>query len=252
MRPSQWDNLVPLYWPGIPGAMRERAPGLSQTLLAAHIGMNRFGLISLAPVAAVAMIATVQAQTAQPNDLKAAPDRLVQAAVEGVITTIQSNPETRGGDMAKITAVVQKQFLPYTDFGRTTRLAVGSAWRTATPEQQKQLSEQFTQLLVRSYAVSLAQLREQNVKFRFKPAQTAGGSGDVVVESRVLNNGDEMQIDYRLQRTPNGWRIYDINMMGAWLIEVYRKQFADIVARGGVDGLVQYLVNHNARQAGAS
>ncbi|CAG2158047.1 MlaC/ttg2D family ABC transporter substrate-binding protein [Cupriavidus numazuensis] len=214
--------------------------------------MNRFGLISLAPVAAVAMIATVQAQTAQPNDLKAAPDRLVQAAVEGVITTIQSNPETRGGDMAKITAVVQKQFLPYTDFGRTTRLAVGSAWRTATPEQQKQLSEQFTQLLVRSYAVSLAQLREQNVKFRFKPAQTAGGSGDVVVESRVLNNGDEMQIDYRLQRTPSGWRIYDINMMGAWLIEVYRKQFADIVARGGVDGLVQYLVNHNARQAGAS
>jgi len=211
--------------------------------------MNTHGLISLSPLAAVVMVSAVHAQTVQPGDLKATPDRLVQAAVEGVIGTIQSNPDTRSGDLTKITAVVQKQFLPYTDFSRTTRLAVGSAWHTATPEQQKQLHEQFTTLLVRSYAVSLSQLREQNVKFRYKPVQAASGANDVVVETRVINNGDEMQIDYRLQRAPNGWKIYDINMMGAWLIEVYRKQFADIVARSGVDGLVKYLITHNARQA---
>ncbi|WP_354687875.1 ABC transporter substrate-binding protein [Cupriavidus necator] len=210
--------------------------------------MTIHGLLSLAPLAAVAMVSTVHAQAVQPGDLRASPERLVQAAVEGVIGTIQSNPETRAGDLGKITGVVQKQFLPYTDFQRTTRLAVGGAWRTATPEQQKQLYEQFQMLLVRSYAVSLSQLREQNVKFRYQPVKGGSGATDVVVQTRVINKADEMQIDYRLQRTPNGWKIYDINMMGAWLIEVYRKQFADIVARGGVDGLVKYLTTHNARQ----
>ncbi|KDP86897.1 MlaC/ttg2D family ABC transporter substrate-binding protein [Cupriavidus basilensis] len=208
--------------------------------------MKKYGIAfqALAPLAVVAMVSAAQAQTVD----RSSPDRMVRAAVEGVIGTIQSSPDTRSGDLGKITAVVQRQFLPYTDFERTTRLAVGSAWRNATPEQQKQLYEQFQTLLVRSYAVSLSQLREQNVKFRYKPALAASGATDVVVETRVLNNGDEMQIDYRLQRVGNGWKIYDINMMGAWLIEVYRRQFADIVARNGIDGLLKYLANHNARQ----
>ncbi|MCY1347320.1 putative phospholipid-binding protein MlaC precursor [compost metagenome] len=207
--------------------------------------MKSHGLLPLVPLAAVVMVATAHAQAVQPG---ASPEKQVQAAVEGVIGTIQSNPGTRAGDLGQIIAVVRKQFLPYADFRRTTRLAVGSAWRSATPEQQKQLYEQFETLLVRSYAVSLAQLREQSVSFRYQPSRTGSGATDVVVQTRVINNADEMQIDYRLQRTAAGWRIYDINMMGAWLIEVYRKQFADIVARGGVDGLVNYLTTHNARQ----
>ena len=208
--------------------------------------MNRHGFLPaaiIAPIAAVAVVSTAHAQV----NTNASPDKLVQSAVEGVIAKIKSDPETRAGDLAKITAVVQREFLPYTDFGRTTRLAVGSAWKQATPEQQKTLQEQFTALLVRSYAVSLSQLREQNPKFSYKPAKTGSNANDVVVATRVMNNGDEMLIDYRLQRGAEGWRIYDINMMGAWLIEVYRKQFADIVARDGVDGLVKYLTNHNAR-----
>ncbi|MGO4280999.1 ABC-type transporter Mla maintaining outer membrane lipid asymmetry, MlaC component [Cupriavidus sp. OV038] len=192
-------------------------------------------------IAAVAMIGTAHAQTS--------PDKLVQTAVEGVIAKIKADPETRSGDLAKITAVVQREFLPYTDFGRTTRLAVGNAWKQATPEQQKTLQEQFTALLVRSYAVSLSQLRDQSPKFTYKPAKAGSSANDSVVATRVLNNGDEMLIDYRLQRGNDGWKIYDINMMGAWLIEVYRKQFADIVARDGVDGLIKYLTNHNARAA---
>jgi len=196
----------------------------------------------IAPIAVVAMIGTAHAQ--------ATPDKLVQSAVEGVITKIKADPETRSGDLAKITVVVRREFLPYTDFGRTTRLALGGAWKQATPEQQKVLQEQFTALLVRSYAVSLSQLRDQNPKFTFKPAKTGSGANDAVVATRVLNNGDEMLIDYRLQRGADGWKIYDINMMGAWLIEVYRKQFSDIVARDGVDGLVKYLTSHNARAAG--
>ncbi|WP_019452134.1 ABC transporter substrate-binding protein [Cupriavidus sp. BIS7] len=208
--------------------------------------MNRHGFLPaalIAPIAAVVVVTTAHAQV----NTNASPDKLVQSAVEGVITKIKTDPETRAGDLGKITAVVQREFLPYTDFGRTTRLAVGNAWKQATPEQQKTLQEQFTALLVRSYAVSLSQLREQNPKFSYKPAKTGSNANDVVVATRVMNNGDEMLIDYRLQREPEGWRIYDINMMGAWLIEVYRKQFADIVARDGVDGLVKYLTNHNAR-----
>jgi len=210
--------------------------------------MNRYGILPaaiIAPIAAVVVVSTAQAQV----NTSAAPDKLVQSAVEGVITKIKSDPETRAGDLAKITAVVQREFLPYTDFGRTTRLAVGNAWKQATPEQQKTLQEQFTALLVRSYAVSLSQLREQSPKFSYKPAKSGNNANDAVVATRVMNNGDEMLIDYRLQKGADGWKIYDINMMGAWLIEVYRKQFSDIVARDGVDGLVKYLTNHNARGA---
>jgi len=180
---------------------------------------------------------------------QSAPDALVRSAVENVIGTIQTDAGTRSGDMAKITAVVQKQFLPYTDFQYTTRLAVGKAWADATPEQQKQLFEQFQALLVRTYALSLSQLREQNVKFQYRASQAGGSANDTVVRTTVHANGEDMQIDYRLTRSSGGWKIYDINMMGAWLIEVYRRQFADIVARDGVDGLVKYLVRHNARAA---
>ncbi len=121
---------------------------------------------------------------------------------------------------------------------------MGGAWRSASPEQQKQLYEQFETLLVRSYALSLSQVRDQTLKFRYKAPRISGN--DVVVETSMTNKGDVVQIDYRLQRGPAGWAIYDINMSGAWLIEVYRRQFADIVAKSGIDGLVKYLANHNA------
>jgi ABC-type transporter MlaC component len=199
----------------------------------------------LIPLAAVLAAAPAVAQN------QSAPDALVRAAVENVVSTIQSDPGTRSGDMTKITAVVQKQFLPYTDFEYTTRLAVGKAWKDATPEQQQQLFQQFQALLVRTYALSLSQLREQNVKFTYKQSAKGGGPNDVVVQTKVFANGEDMVIDYRLTRASSGWKIYDINMMGAWLIEIYRRQFTDIVARDGVDGLIKYLVRHNARAAAA-
>lgn len=202
---------------------------------------------TLAAAAIVSAPASGAAQGQAPAaGLNAAPAALVQAAVENVLATIQTDPDTRNGDIGKIVGVVQRQFLPYTDFERTTRLAVGPAWRDATPEQRRQLFEQFQTLLVRSYALSLTQLREQNVKFKYQAGPASGN--DAVVETHVFNNGDDNQIDYRLQRTATGWKIYDINMMGAWLIEIYRKQFADIVAHDGIDGLLSYLVRHNAKQ----
>jgi phospholipid transport system substrate-binding protein len=209
--------------------------------------MNSHGSVCLLPLAALVMTTAAQAQPAA----TAAPGPMVQAAVENVTGAIQANPETRNGDLGKIVEVVRREFLPYTDFERTTRLALGPAWRDATPEQRQQLFEQFQTLLVRSYALSLAQLREQQLKFRYLPVRLGANPADVVVETRVLNNGEEVEVDYRLTRTPAGWKIYDINMMGAWLIEIYRRQFGAIVARSGVNGLLSYLRRHNAG-AGAS
>jgi phospholipid transport system substrate-binding protein len=204
--------------------------------------MTAHASFHLFPLAGLALVAVAHAQPSA----TASPERLVQAAVENVTRTIQANPATRSGDIPKIVEVVEREFVPYTDFERTTRLALGSAWRDATLEQRQQLFKEFQQLLVRSYALSLSQLRDQNPKFRFLPVRPGANKDDVVVPTRVLNNGEEVEIDYRLARAPSGWKIYDINMMGAWLIEVYRRQFAAVVARSGVDGLIDYLRRHNA------
>jgi phospholipid transport system substrate-binding protein len=181
---------------------------------------------------------------------QAAPDAVVKSAVEGTVAAMKADPQARGGDMSKITQVVATRFVPYTNFQRTTRIAVGKAWATATPEQQKQLYEQFTKLLVGTYAASLSQLRDQDVKFRFLPSVSAEGAKDTVVQSHVISNGGDDSIDYRLEKTDSGWKIYDINMMGAWLIQVYQTQFAEQLAKGGVDGLIKFLTEHNARSAG--
>lgn len=195
--------------------------------------------VTLMPVAAVLAAAPALAQN------QSTPDAQVRAAVENVVATIQSDPTARDGDLVKIEAVVRRQFLPYTDFEYTTRLAVGKAWKEATAEQRQKLFLQFQTMLVNTYAMSLAQLGAQNVKFQYSPSKQGSGSNDAVVQTHVVANGEDMQIDYRLTRTQNGWKIYDINMMGAWLIEIYRRQFSDILAREGVDGLLKFLVRHN-------
>ncbi|WP_228883154.1 MlaC/ttg2D family ABC transporter substrate-binding protein [Paraburkholderia saeva] len=181
---------------------------------------------------------------------QSAPDAVVKAAVEGTVNAMKADPQARGGDMGKITQVVETHFVPSTNFQRTTRIAVGKAWTTATPEQQKQLYEQFQKLLVGTYAASLSQLRDQDVKFNFLPSTAAAGDKDAVVQSHVISNGGDDAVGYRLERTPSGWKIYDINMMGAWLIQVYQTQFADQLAKGGIDGLIKFMVAHNARGAG--
>ncbi|TAL99148.1 MAG: ABC transporter substrate-binding protein [Paraburkholderia sp.] len=181
---------------------------------------------------------------------QSAPDAVVKAAVEGTVNAMKADPQARGGDMARITQVVETHFVPSTNFQRTTRIAVGKAWTTATPEQQKQLYEQFQKLLVGTYAASLSQLRDQDVKFRFLPSTVAAGDKDAVVQSHVISNGGDDAIGYRLEKTASGWKIYDINMMGAWLIQVYQTQFSDQLAKGGVDGLIKFMIAHNARSAG--
>ncbi|MDR5801265.1 MULTISPECIES: ABC transporter substrate-binding protein [unclassified Caballeronia] len=204
--------------------------------------MKRYLSICFAFLLALGLSGEAFAQTS--------PDAVVKAAVEGTVDAMKADPQARGGDMAKITQLVQTRFLPATDFQRTTRIAVGKAWASATPEQQKQLYDQFQTLLVRTYAASLSQLRDQDVKFSFESPKADANARDVVVESHVVSTGGDNPVRYRLGKTAQGWKIYDIDMMGAWLIQVYQQQFAGQLQKDGVDGLIKYLSEHNSRSAG--
>ena len=196
------------------------------------------------PLGALIAAPFVHAQAADSR----APDAVVKSTIEEVMRAIKTDTAAQAGDPDELDRIVAQKFLPSTDFMRTTRLAVGSAWTRATPDQQQALFEQFQTLMAHTYAAQLAQIRGQGVQFNYLPmAPLPAGATDAVVRTIVLNNGDTMNIDYRLNRSAAGWKIYDINMMGAWLIGIYRQQFADQVAKGGIDGLLQFLKAHNER-----
>ncbi|KAG0167838.1 Toluene tolerance protein ttg2D [Apophysomyces sp. BC1015] len=187
---------------------------------------------------ALCAVSTVLAQT--PKGGATNPSDAVRSAVENVIKATRADDAARVGDVNATSKVVEREFLPYTDFARTTRIA-------ATPEQRRQLVEQFQILLVHTYALQLTQIRDQNVRFRFEPATVSQKGMDAVVRTSVQGAGDDMDVGYRLGKGQDGWKIYDIDMMGAWLIQIYQQQFASRIAQGGIDGLIQYLGAHNAR-----
>ncbi|WP_186104565.1 MlaC/ttg2D family ABC transporter substrate-binding protein [Burkholderia gladioli] len=192
-------------------------------------------LIAFVVAAAVSVTAFAQS----------APVDVVRSAVEGTVNAMKADPAARGGDMAKITQVVETRFLPVANFERTTRIAVGSAWSQASPAQQQELYKQFRLLMTRTYAASLAQLGSQDAKFTFKAG--GGNATDALVQSTVSTPGDTQNVGYRLGKEGNDWKIYDIDMSGAWLIQVYQGQFKSQLAAGGIDGLISFLQKHNAR-----
>jgi ABC-type transporter MlaC component len=174
------------------------------------------------------------------------PDQLVKATIEDVMAAIRSDPGARAGDPDRAYQIVQQKFLPQTDFRLTTQYAVGKAWDQASPSQRDALFREFQTLLAHTYATQLMQTREQSTRFKYLPmAPLPAGARDAVVRTQVITGVDTMPIDYRLRKTDAGWKIYDINMMGAWMINVYRQQFAAQLAKGGVDGLVKFIAAHN-------
>ncbi|RKP48363.1 MlaC/ttg2D family ABC transporter substrate-binding protein [Trinickia fusca] len=176
---------------------------------------------------------------------QSAPVDVVKSAVSGTVEAMKKDPAARGGDMAKITQIVRDKFLPATNFERTARIATGEAWKQATPAQQQELTKQFTTLMTRTYAASLAQLGTQDAKFTFEGKSAT--ANDAFVSSTVATPGDSQSVGYRLGKVGGDWKIYDIDMSGAWLIQVYQGQFKAQLQQGGVDGLIQYLTKHNAR-----
>jgi len=176
------------------------------------------------------------------------PDGLIKIIVADVITSIKSDPEIQKGNIPRVVDLVEKKIVPHTDMRRTTQLAMGKNWSKASPEQQNQLIMEFKNLLIRTYSGALSQLRDQTVQY--KPLRAAPGDTDVIVRTVVVGKADPIPLDYRLEKTNDGWKVYDINIMGACLIEAYRNQFANQISQNGVDGLIRFLQERNAMLAG--
>jgi phospholipid transport system substrate-binding protein len=177
------------------------------------------------------------------------PDGLIKTVVSDVMASVKSDPEIQKGSIPRIVDLVEKKIVPYTDMRRTTEMAMGPNWKKATPEQQVQLVNEFKNLLIRTYSGALSQLRDQTVQF--KPLRAAPDDKEVVVRTIVIGRGDPVPLDYRLEKTANGWRVYDMNIMGVWLVEAYRNQFANQISQNGVEGLVKFLQERNKQLAAA-
>ena len=186
---------------------------------------------------------------AQIPDQATTPDALIKMVVTDVMASIKSDPDIQKGNIPKIVDLVEKKIVPYTDMRRTTELAMGPNWKKATPEQQNQLVLEFKNLLIRTYSGALSQLRDQTVQF--KALRAAPDDKEVVVKTVVLGRGDPVPLDYRLEKTDKGWKVYDINIMGAWLVEAYRNQFSNQISQNGIDGLVKFLQERNKQLANA-
>jgi phospholipid transport system substrate-binding protein len=171
------------------------------------------------------------------------PDALVQRISGQVMDAVKADAAIQAGDVSRIVALVDSKIMPNVNFSRMTASAVGRFWRQATPEQQTKLQAEFKTLLVRTYAGALGEVKDQTLSFkpsRFRPEDT-----DVVVRSVVRGRGEPIQLDYRLEKSADGWKIYDLNVLGIWLVDTYRSQFAQEINSKGLDGLIATLVQRN-------
>ncbi len=174
-------------------------------------------------------------------------ETLIRQVSTEVIDTIKADAAIQGGDMQKIVTLVDTRVMPHVNFQRMTAAVVGRYWRQATPEQQKRLQEEFKTLLVRTYAGALTQVRDQTVQL--KPSRNAPTDTEVVVRTEVRGKGEPIQLDYRLEKNADSWKIYDVNVLGVWLVEQYRSSFAQEISAGGIDGLIAKLAERNKTPA---
>lgn len=192
---------------------------------------------------AVLLVATAHAHA------ETSADALVRKISVEVIETAKTDKAIQGGDLARITALVEGKVMPHVNFEVVTRSAVGPQWRTATPEQRAKLQAEFKTLLVRVYSGAISQLRDQTVEVT-KTLPVPGGT-QVVVQTEVRGKGEPIKLDYRLDKPAQDWKIIDVNVGGLWLVQNYRSQFAQELGKGGIDGLITTLAERN-KNAGKS
>jgi phospholipid transport system substrate-binding protein len=176
-----------------------------------------------------------------------APDEIIRRMSTDVLSTIKADKDVQNGDVRKIINFVDSMIMPKVNFLRMTASAVGRSWRQATPEQQKRLQEEFKNLLVRTYAGALSQVQDQTINV--KPLRAQAGDTEVTVRTEILGRGEPIQLDYRMEKTAGGWKIYDLNVLGVWLVETYRTQFAQEISARGIDGLIATLALRNKNGA---
>jgi phospholipid transport system substrate-binding protein len=176
------------------------------------------------------------------------PDALIKQVSTEVLDAVKADKSIKAGDLQKIIALVDAKVMPHVNFQRMTASAVGRYWRQATPEQQKRLEDEFKILLVRTYSGALAQVRDQTVQL--KPMRGSASDPEVVVKTEIRGGqGDPIQLDYRLEKSGDGWRIYDVNVLGVWLVENYRNTFAQEIGANGIDGLIAKMAERNKTAA---
>ncbi|MDK6076608.1 MULTISPECIES: MlaC/ttg2D family ABC transporter substrate-binding protein [Massilia] len=177
-----------------------------------------------------------------------APDALVKRISADVIETVKSDKDIQAGNRNKIMDLVNSKILPHVDTQKMTQQAAGRFWRQATPAQQQQLTKEFTNLLVYTYSGALSQIKNETVEFQ--PMRAEAGANDVEVRSQVkVARGEPITLNYRLANGPQGWKIYDINVLGAWLVQTYTSTFASEINKGGIDGLIKKLAERNQQLA---
>lgn len=203
---------------------------LSSAIFAvACVGASQVGA-QTAPVPAAAPVA----QT---------PEAFVQLITNDVMATVKSDKAIQSGDLRKITAVVDSKIMPNVNFVRMTAAAVGPAWRRATPDQRLRLQNEFKTLLVYTYAGAAAQVKDQVIEYL--PSRGRSNDTDVIVRTVVKGKGDPIQLNYRLEKSGSTWKVYDVNVLGAWLVQTHQSSFAQEINASGIDGLISKLSDRN-------
>jgi phospholipid transport system substrate-binding protein len=184
---------------------------------------------------------------------QSAPDQLILNISQGVLDEIKADRSVQSGDINRLNNLVDKRVMPHVNFQRMTALSVGRNWRSASPEQQKILMAEFRRLLLLTYADAVRQVTDTQIQVR--PMRSKPEDTEVIVRTQVLRPGKEaIQLDYRLEKADGSWKIFDLNILGLWLVEHYRNQFQQVVGASGIDGLIRALQDKNqslAASAGA-
>ena len=178
-----------------------------------------------------------------------AADAFVRQVSTEVIEAVKADKTIQAGDVGRIRTLVDAKVMPHVNFQRMTASSVGPQWRSATPDQQKRMIDEFKTLMVNTYSGALTQVKEQSVVV--KPLRAGTADGELVVRSEVRGKGDPIQLDYRLEKAGAGWKIYDVNVGGFWLVDAYKGQFAKDLSAGGLDALITRLAEKNKSLAAA-
>ena len=196
--------------------------------------------LSLVAFALAAPTLHAEAQTA---------DAFVKQVSTDVMDALKADKAIQAGDVGRIRGLVDAKVMPFVNFQRMTASSVGPQWRSATPDQQKRMLVEFQTLMVNTYSGALTQVKDQSVVV--KPLRAGADAGEVVVRTEVRGKGDPIQLDYRLEKAGDGWKIYDVNVGGFWLVEAYKGQFAKDLSAGGLDALIGRLTEKNRSLAAA-
>jgi phospholipid transport system substrate-binding protein len=202
--------------------------------------------MKLIPLLALVLVAPL----AQAQDV--APDALVKSITEEVVSVLKRDKEIQAGNPKKIADLIETKIVPHFNFTRMTRIAMARNWRAASPEQQKELTSEFQTLLIRTYSTALSNFRDQ--KIDYKPLRAQPGDTDVTVRTEVKQSGSAQPvgIDYEMEKSPGGWKVYDVKVGGVSLVTTYRDTFASEVRTHGVDGLIKSLAEKNRQGAATS